>query len=117
MQVEEKVDAEVVEKAGAILTEQSYVPVSPADYDKDGKVCLCAAGILAKAGLHVFHGAARAEQFEAELVRTGDTSLLDSTFETLGWSAQLCRDLRTRNDITVPAFRPTIIRSLLRELS
>ena len=117
MEIVDKVGADVVERAGAILTDQSFVPVSPADYDRNGRVCLCAAGILAKAGLQVLQSTAKAEQFETDLTRTRDKGLLYSAFETLGWSAQLCREMVNKTDITAPELRPTIIQSRLWELS
>src|SRR5258708_14769092 len=100
MQIEEKVNINVIERAGAILSEQSLVPVSHADYDGNGQVCLCAAGILAKAGLQVLHSTTKAERFEVELANTRDKGLLYSAFEAFGWSAQLCREMVTKNDIT-----------------
>jgi hypothetical protein len=117
MPIEEKVDVDVLERAEAILTGQSFVPLSPAGYDPSGQVCLCAAGILAKAGLQILRSAGKAEQFEAEVARTRDKGLLYSAFETLGWSAELCREMVTKNDIAAPEFRPTIVRSCLRRLS
>jgi hypothetical protein len=117
MQILDKIGADVVKRASVILTNQSFVPVSPADYDEKGRVCLCAAGILAKAGLEILQSATRAEQFEGDVARTGDKDLLYSAFETLGWSAHLCREMVNKNDMTAPELRPTIIQSRLWELS
>jgi hypothetical protein len=117
MKIEERIDPRVAERVEAIVSEQSFVPVSPADYDQNGKTCLCAAGILAKAGLQVLHGMEKGEKFEAELANTKDRGLVYSVFETLGWSSQFCNELMTTNDITAQTQRPDMIRSCLRAVS
>ena len=116
MQIQGKLDANVLKKAEAILGEQSLIPVSPVDYDRKGELCLCAAALLANAGLHVLKNTAMADEFRIELARTKKREVVYSAFEALGWPPQLCAEMMKENDATAPALRPIAIRSRLREL-
>jgi hypothetical protein len=107
---------DVLREAEAILISQHFVPESPAEFDANGRVCLCAAGILAKAGLLLADNDGRINNFELDLARTKSRDLLFSAFDSLGWSATLCADMIRENDATDSARRKEVIHARLRTL-
>lgn len=111
------VDADSICMAKSMLASQSFVPLSPASRDESGHVCLCAAGILASAGLQVHVSSREALDFGAELAETGNKDLLFRAFEQLGWPGTLCLDMVDRNDASAPEQRREVVRSLLQSLS
>jgi hypothetical protein len=106
----------VLNEATGILSAQPFVPLSPADLDEDGNVCLCAAGILAKAGLLAAGRKDQASHFEFESARTKRRELLFSAFASLGWSSTLCAEMVKENDATGSSRRKEVVAARLRSL-
>jgi hypothetical protein len=107
---------DVLKQATDILNAQPFIPLSPADLDGTGSACLCAAGILAKAGLLVAGSKDQASHLEFDLVRTKRRELLFSAFASLGWSAALCAEMVKENDATDSPRRKAVIAARLRSL-
>jgi hypothetical protein len=116
VRVQNEIAIDVLQEAQSIVNAQRFVPLSPAEFDADGSACLCAAGILAKAGLQVLRGESEAKIFEIEVARTKNSNLLHSTFASLGWPAELCTDMVRENDATDSTLRKDVIRLRLSEL-
>lgn len=89
---------EVTACAREILSAQSGVPKSPAAYDESGRVTLCLAAAVAKAGFLVKGLELQAEELEEELIRTQSKTKLESAFLQLGWTAEECRVRLGLND-------------------
>jgi hypothetical protein len=113
----DNIDAHSVKTAIALLKSQNFVPLSPADRDESGRICLCAAGLLASAGLRVNLSSQRALRFDTALAETRDKNLIYNAFAELGWGASLCRDMVERNDTSLPEHRTKVVGSLLETLS
>jgi len=107
---------DVLKEATGILSAQPFVPLSPADLDDNGNVCLCAAGLLAKAGLLVAGRKEQAIHFEFDLAQTKRRELLFSAFASLGWSTMLCAEMIKENDLTDSSRRREIVAARLRSL-
>lgn len=88
----------VIECAIRILSRQSFVPRSPAEYTPDGDVNLCLAGAVAKAGFLVGDRVEEARQFEKDLAATKSKDRLRAAFIRLGWSAADCNIRLECND-------------------
>lgn len=116
MKSQNTIPVEVLREANSILRSQLFVPLSPAELIADGSVCLCAAGVLAKAGLRVFEGENKARNFETALAQTKNEKLLFDVFESFGWPVTLCADMRAENDATDSSQRMRVISSRLRVL-
>jgi hypothetical protein len=115
--MEGRVDINSVRTAGALLASQSFVPLSPATRDDSGRVCLCAAAMLASAGLRTKVSLRKAQEFDMELAETKSKDLVYHTFERLGWPAELCREMMDRNDTSATERRREVVASLLQNLS
>ena len=105
MRITDGINQRIVDVALNILNEQSVVPQSPAIYDEQGKLCLCAAGILAKAGLMVVRPLEANDAYWSDTVLTQDKSRLFEIFGLLGWDSMQCRNLIAENDAADPADR------------
>jgi hypothetical protein len=89
---------EVTACARGILSAQSSVPKSPAAYDESGKVTLCLAAAVAKAGFLVRGLELQANALEEDLIRTHSKTKLESAFLQLGWTVEECRVRLGLND-------------------
>lgn len=116
MYFDNRIDCDSIRTAQDLLDSQSFVPLSPADRDGSGSICLCAAALLASAGLRVNISREEALQFDTELADTRDKNLIYGTFAQLGWSADLCRTMVDRNDASTPEQRRETVHSLLQDL-
>jgi hypothetical protein len=100
----------IVKLAAERFAVQQIAPKSPCAFTANGDLALCAAAMLAWAGLTVRHGAAEAQQFEKRLAASGSKSLLEDTFQRLGWSAEQCRRVLEFNDsAAAPERKPKIL--------
>lgn len=111
------VESAVVVRALQMLDEQRFVPNSPASYDALGNPCLCAAGILARAGLELATSERDAMEFAHALAQTKDARLLYASFSNLGWSAATCGEVVGGNDNAKPAVRKQVVAQIFRDVS
>jgi hypothetical protein len=105
----------IVARAGAILTSQSFVPLSPAATGVNGDICLCAAASLAFAGIETEFGSAAADEFRATICSMSSKGL-EEVFERLGWTPSLCAAIREPNDAASPDDRLGLVITKLEEL-
>jgi hypothetical protein len=96
---------EVIEYAVRTLSQQPFVPKSPAARGDDGKVNLCLAAAVAQAGLALSGWRSEADQLPETLVRTNSKDLLRSFFIKLGWSSSDCNERLEFNDNASDATR------------
>jgi len=96
------------------MASQLYVPRSPADFDEEGEITLCAAACLAFAGLSVTESPSEARAFERRIADSRDSGLIESAFEQIGWSKSSCNYWMQQNDVTPPDVRK---REMLRMLA
>ncbi|SRR6266478_1103319 len=116
MQTVNGIDAPTINFALELLRKQTFVPKSPAAYDEQGKLCLCAAGILARAGLNEVLTPYDAELFWGDIAVTADKSRLFQAFHLLGWSSELCQDIISENDRSDPALRRPVVEQKIASL-
>jgi hypothetical protein len=88
----------VVERAAHILSNQSYVPMSPAEQDTNKQVNLCLAAAIAQAGLQIYGSQSEASGFARKLERTRSKKYLEQAFIQLGWDVEVCRTRVALND-------------------
>lgn len=111
------INSEIVDFARQLLKNQSFVPDSPAAIDDKGRLCLCAAGLLARAGLLLEHPDEECDALWSEAARTKDKAILFSSFARLGWSTELCQLKITENDSSDPSIRRDVVDRALAALS
>lgn len=85
--------------------QQGALGVSPCDIDENGHLRLCAASVLAYAGIQCANGADAARCFETLLVKDPKKDLVIFAFDELGWSRQMCQEHMIVNDSTPPGMR------------
>ncbi|MEM8676335.1 MAG: hypothetical protein AAGF83_21090 [Cyanobacteria bacterium P01_G01_bin.67] len=100
---------QVLELSLNLLSEQSFVPESPASLDVDGNVNLCLAGIIAKAGLLATKQQKRVSNFERDLIDTSSKERLEEEFKYLGWSSISCKKQIAFNDRTSFSIRKQVL--------
>ncbi len=102
---------EVLRLASQFVARQPRVGFSPAEADEEGRVNLCAAACLAKAGMHLSFSESAARNFEEEIAATLSSSLLEDAFERLGWDMSVCQRVRqANNNLPAGVRKPEVLR-------
>lgn len=104
-----RIDDATLGAAECMLLAQKFVPTSPAEFDGAGDICLCAAGILARAGLSCRFSDAEADRFSRECVTHRTKGPLFTAFNRLGWPSQLCAEMIKANDEAKSETRARIV--------
>ena len=117
MQIQNEIDPQSLRTARTLLASQSFVPMSPATLDEAGRPCLCAAALLASAGLRDKVSPFRAHKFESELATTKEKRLVYDAYAELGWSRALCNEMMDRNDAAAPEVRKQTVACLFEDLT
>lgn len=106
----------VMKCAGDIVIQQSCVPTSPAEITADGKVVLCLAAAVAKAGFLLSGRMAEADDLTRELARTKSKDRLRRAFVDLGWTVADCDVRLGLNDSTPDAVRKSKVLAYLQSV-
>ncbi len=109
MKTVSRIDGRTVTLALEILDRQKTVPQSPAAYDDGGHLCLCAAGILANAGLMMTRPLEDVDVYWSDIALTKNKSRLFEAFRLLGWSSELCKEVISENDRSDPSVRRAVV--------
>jgi hypothetical protein len=110
------IPSKIVERAEAILTSQSFIPLSPAAISANGDLCLCGAASLALAGVEKEFGGEAAGEFRATICSMSSKDL-EEVFERLGWAPSLCADMRYCNDAAQAEVRLDLVKTKLQALA
>ena|SRR5688572_14800778 len=105
---------DVIEAAIDRLRQQPIVPKSPGLRTADGRLCLCAAAALARAGLEMSNRPSRLEDFDQQILLDGN--YLNEVFRALDWSVEFCDRVRADNDQTAETDRRARMVHLLSQL-
>jgi len=84
---------------------QRLSPLSPGQLDENGTPQLCAAAMLAYAGLLNEYGLQKADEFSKIVCVAQDSNLIFETFDKLGWDKKLCSDALVTNDTRHTLYR------------
>jgi hypothetical protein len=106
----------VLDQARGMALSQSYFPVSPAARDAEGKLCLCAAALMAAAGLREFASHEAAGAFASDLERRRDKQAMFDVFQQLQWPAELCAAMVKRNDASAERDRTAVFLAMLEQV-
>lgn len=90
--------------AAKMIDEQPVVPKSPAEQSY-GRINLCAAACLAKAGLHLYASPEEAAEFEENVEITRSFALVGATFDRFNWDRRICNSALQFNDSQAPESR------------
>ena len=105
---------QVLIRAMDIYSGQPESPKSPGTVDGEGRVSLCAAAVVAAAGVEMRNGAVSRQRFESAVVSSPSKEVLFETFEMLGWSAGVCAKTVLFNDACPEALRREAVLNLLK---
>ena len=98
-------DRSIVNAAIEYAARQGGLANSPVEVRQSSEVMLCAASVIAYAGLKHKYGKDRAESFAHALASGTGKHTVEATFAELGWPVALCTQVMIDNDGTDPESR------------